>query len=122
MRGVGTDAVEIERVRELLARHGERFRARIFTPGEQAAARARGSPGEAAALAARWAAKEAFIKAVGNARVAPLDIEIAGGGARPPTLVLSGSAAAALAAAGARAAHVSLARAGECALALVAIA
>lgn len=69
--GVGTDLVVIERVRALQARWGERFARRVLGPDELREyhrRHGRGSPGpERAAryLAKRFAAKEAFSKAIG---------------------------------------------------------
>lgn len=62
--GVGIDLVEIARIAAMLARWPQRFVARVFTPEEIAACEPRSSP--AAALAARFAAKEAFAKALGT--------------------------------------------------------
>ena len=61
MLTIGVDLVEVHRIEEALARHGERFLQRVFTPGEQAHCE-----GRAHALAARWAAKEAVAKALGT--------------------------------------------------------
>jgi len=57
---VGVDLVEIARVERALARHGERFLARVFTPAELLYSRRR-----VPELAARFAAKEAVSKALG---------------------------------------------------------
>lgn len=62
--GVGIDLVEIARIAEMLARWPQRFAARVFTPEEIAACENRSS--RTAALAARFAAKEAFAKALGT--------------------------------------------------------
>jgi holo-[acyl-carrier protein] synthase len=56
----GVDLVEIARVERILARHGDRFLARVFTSQEVGYCRSR--PAE---LAARFAAKEAVAKALG---------------------------------------------------------
>ena len=56
----GVDIIEIERVQQAIARHGERFLRRIYTPAERS--RYRNRPPE---LAARFAAKEAVAKALG---------------------------------------------------------
>ncbi len=67
--GIGTDVVSIERIAGVLERHGERFVKRILTPEERrryAATRAKASH-----LAKRWAAKEAFSKAIGTGIHAP---------------------------------------------------
>lgn len=63
--GVGTDIVSVARLADVYARHGERFLARLLHPlerddlPEDPAARSR-------FLARRWAAKEAFSKAMGT--------------------------------------------------------
>ena len=62
--GVGTDLANIDRIAGVLARFGDRFRHRVFTPVELARAKRR--PDEAATLAKRWAAKEACSKALGT--------------------------------------------------------
>ena len=64
IRGLGTDIIEIERVGEMLDKHGEQFLERVFTPGE-----VEYCGGKAAYLqhyAGRWAAKEAVMKALGT--------------------------------------------------------
>jgi holo-[acyl-carrier protein] synthase len=58
---VGIDLVSVERIRDSVARHGERFLDRVYTPAERAASA--GSPSQ---LAARFAAKEATMKALGR--------------------------------------------------------
>jgi len=61
--GIGVDLVQVERIAEAFQRWGERFRDRVFTPGEIAyCAPKRNS---FASFAARFAAKEAFAKALG---------------------------------------------------------
>jgi len=63
--GIGTDVIEVDRIRETLARYGERFENRVFDSGEIAYCRL--SPRRTAErYAARFAAKEAFSKAVGT--------------------------------------------------------
>jgi len=62
--GIGTDVCSVGRVAEVLARHGERFVNRILTPDERGRyARTRDKAGH---LAKRFAAKEAFSKAIGS--------------------------------------------------------
>jgi holo-[acyl-carrier protein] synthase len=64
--GIGTDVVSIERIAGVLERHGERFLNRVLTTEERARyerTNARARPGH---LAKRWAAKEAFAKAIGT--------------------------------------------------------
>ncbi|QYK41491.1 MAG: holo-ACP synthase [Paracoccaceae bacterium] len=62
--GIGTDLANIERIEATLARFGDRFRNRVFTPREQATAERRAQV--AATYAKRWAAKEACSKALGT--------------------------------------------------------
>lgn len=67
--GVGTDIVEIARVARVLTRYGERFAERILCPPELVRFRAHRNP--EAYLAKRFAAKEAFTKALGTGIHAP---------------------------------------------------
>ncbi|SMH47892.1 holo-ACP synthase [Maritimibacter sp. HL-12] len=62
--GIGTDLANIERIAGVLARHGDRFRNRVFTEVEQAKAERRADV--AGTYAKRWAAKEACSKALGT--------------------------------------------------------
>ena len=67
--GVGTDVVEIGRIEKSLERFGERFAERILCDPELKRFRAHRQP--AAYLAKRFAAKEAFAKALGTGIKAP---------------------------------------------------
>jgi holo-[acyl-carrier protein] synthase len=67
--GIGTDIVEIARVGKVLARYGERFAERILCEPELTRFRAHRQP--VAYLAKRFAAKEAFTKALGTGIHAP---------------------------------------------------
>lgn len=58
---VGVDIIEIDRVADVIARHGARFLERVYTDDEIAHCRGRLSE-----LAARFAAKEAVMKALGT--------------------------------------------------------
>ncbi len=62
--GIGADLIEIERIQENLAKHGERFENKVFTPVEREYCRR--MPVPAQHYAARFAAKEAFLKALGT--------------------------------------------------------
>ena len=62
--GIGTDLCEISRIERSLQRFGERFAARILVDSELAIFRRRRKA--AAYLAKRFAAKEAFSKALGT--------------------------------------------------------
>ena len=67
--GVGTDVVEIGRIEKALARFGERFAKRILCPSELQ--RFEKHKLKANYLAKRFAAKEAFTKALGTGIHAP---------------------------------------------------
>ncbi|TAH49318.1 MAG: holo-ACP synthase [Betaproteobacteria bacterium] len=69
IHGIGTDIVRIERVRRALERHGEGFALRILAESEIEAWRASLDP--ARLLAKRFAAKEAFGKALGTGVAVP---------------------------------------------------
>ena len=91
--GLGIDLVEVGRIRDLLTRHGERFKEKTFTPGEIAYCDSCADP--AMHYAARFAAKEAVAKAFGTGigeRAAFLDLEIINNAAGAPQVVLGGSA------------------------------
>ena len=59
--GLGCDLIEVERIRGVIERHGDRFLHRIFTPEERDYCFSVKYPHKH--LAARWAAKEAVSKA-----------------------------------------------------------
>jgi holo-[acyl-carrier protein] synthase len=66
--GVGTDIIQISRIEAALVRNGERFAEKILGPEELAKYRNRKAKVEARGirfLATRFAAKEAFSKAIG---------------------------------------------------------
>jgi holo-[acyl-carrier protein] synthase len=67
--GVGTDLIEIKRVERVLRRFGERFARRILCEPELKRFRTHRQP--VAYLAKRFAAKEAFSKALGTGIHAP---------------------------------------------------
>ena len=67
--GVGTDLIEIQRIDRALKRFGERFAKRILCEPELKRFRAHKQP--VAYLAKRFAAKEAFTKALGTGIHAP---------------------------------------------------
>jgi holo-[acyl-carrier protein] synthase len=64
--GIGTDVVSIERIAGVLARHGERFVNRVLTADERARYERTNEKARPGHLAKRWAAKEAFAKAIGT--------------------------------------------------------
>ena len=69
IHGVGTDIVRVARLADALERHGVRFAERILDVSERAAFAA--APNPARLLAKRFAAKEAFGKALGTGVAAP---------------------------------------------------
>jgi holo-[acyl-carrier protein] synthase len=116
--GIGLDAVDIARFREVLARRPALL-ARVFTPGERAALAGRADP--VPGLAALFAAKEAAMKAlgVGLGAVALTELEVVRLPSGAPTLVVTGRAAARATELGATAFHVSLTHTGALAGAIV---
>jgi holo-[acyl-carrier protein] synthase len=96
--GLGSDLCNIERIQKSLDRFGERFENRVFTPLERAKA-ARRPFTRAGTYAKRFAAKEAFSKAVGTGfkrGVFMKDIGVVNAPSGAPTLALAGGAQAAL--------------------------
>ncbi len=67
--GIGTDVCSIERIQKSLDRFGDRLVKRILTPAERA--RFTRVKDKAGHLAKRFAAKEAFAKAIGTGIHAP---------------------------------------------------
>lgn len=93
--GMGSDLCNIERIANSLARYGERFENRVFTETEIAKARRRPFT-IAGTYAKRFAAKEAFSKAVGTGfkrGVFMKDIGVVNAPSGAPTLMLTGGAA-----------------------------
>ena len=88
---VGIDLLEVARLERALARR-PKLAERLFTEGERAYAASRARP--AMHLAARFCAKEAAAKALALEVWSPREIEVVGGGDRPPEVRLSGRAAA----------------------------
>lgn len=98
--GLGSDLCNIERITASLDRWGEKFERRCFTDVERAKADKRPFT-RAATFAKRWAAKEAFSKAVGTGfsnGVFHKDIGVVNAPSGAPTLALTGGAKARLAA------------------------
>jgi holo-[acyl-carrier protein] synthase len=92
--GIGTDITEIDRIEASIARFGEHFLARIYTPAEIAYCRRKKASAES--FAARFAAKEAGAKALGTGishGIGWKEIEVRREPGQRPTLHLSGRAA-----------------------------
>ena len=118
IRGVGIDAVDIERFRAVLLRRPKLVQ-RLFTDRERSDASSRTDP--LPSLAARFAAKEAVLKALGvgmgAARFAEVEIVRESGGR--PVLALAGTAAGIAESLGVDRWHVSLAHTANLAMASV---
>ena len=96
--GLGSDLCNIERIQQSIDRFGARFEQRVFTEAERAKANRRPFT-KAGTLAKRFAAKEAFSKAVGTgfkAGVFMKDIGVVNAPSGAPTLALTGGALARL--------------------------
>ncbi|MGD0438708.1 MAG: holo-[acyl-carrier-protein] synthase [Bryobacteraceae bacterium] len=93
--GIGADLAEVDRIRDVIGRHGRRFIERIYTPAEIAYVERKANRFER--YAARFAAKEAGMKAIGTGwrrGVRWQDFEVANLPSGRPTLRLHGVAAA----------------------------
>lgn len=109
MKGLGIDLCSIDRIRRVLEK-GDGFLHRYFTPEEQAYIARRGKAG-AESAAAMFAAKEAFLKAVGTGiggGIPLTDVSVTHGENGQPGYVLGEAAAARMAQLGAGEAWLSL--------------
>ncbi|NNF84091.1 MAG: holo-ACP synthase [Deltaproteobacteria bacterium] len=91
--GIGVDIVDVERVKDLLARYRDRFVRRVFTDTE--AEYAGRSVREAERLAGRFAVKEAVLKAFGTGKSQGIrwrDVETVRGAMGKPEVKLYGNA------------------------------
>ncbi|MFH0811196.1 MAG: holo-ACP synthase [Pseudomonadota bacterium] len=94
--GLGVDLVRVSRIERAVARFGERFFDHILGPEERRHLNERRGGRLGEWVAARFAAKEAFMKAVGLGLTKGLswrDIEVIPDGLGKPCLRLSGRAA-----------------------------
>ena len=97
--GLGSDLCNIDRIANSIARYGDRFLDRLFTPVERAKAERRVMT-RTATYAKRFAAKEACAKALGTGfrrGVFWRDMGVVNMPSGAPTLALTGGAAARLA-------------------------
>ena len=97
--GLGSDLCDIRRIETVLARHGDRFLQRVFTPVERARAQRRTPALHAGTYAKRFAAKEACAKALGTGfsrGVFHSDMGVVNLPSGQPTLALTGGAGARL--------------------------
>jgi len=92
--GLGTDIVEIERIRGMIDRHGDHFVQRCFTSEEIAYAQKHRDA--AVRFAGRWAAKEAVVKVLGTGFIQGItfhDVEVISLHTGQPTVRMTGEAA-----------------------------
>ncbi len=118
--GIGTDLVEVGRIRESIERFGPRFLNRIYTERERAYASSKANSVER--FAARFAAKEAGMKAIGtgwNFGVTWKDFEVVNERSGRPVLRFSGVALAVAERLGVQRVSVSLTHTREMAFAVV---
>ncbi len=118
--GAGIDIVATARFRDILERQKERFVQRVFTAAEQEYCRAHRNP--VPHYAARFAAKEAFLKALGTGwagGIRWLDIEVLRDPGSAPSIRLHAIAAQVAAEKLVRSVHVSLSHSDEAAVAAV---
>jgi holo-[acyl-carrier protein] synthase len=119
--GVGTDIVQISRMRKAIARWADRLALRILSADEWAYCRTRRDA--APHVAARFAAKEAGMKALGLgwAGASWTDLEVVRAPSGQPSLQLTGRAARRMAELGGDAVFVSLTHDGDYAAAHVVV-
>ncbi len=107
--GLGTDIVEVARIKKLLEQYGENFKQKVCSADELALAGAKKE--SAVFFAGRWAAKEAAAKALGcgiGKNCALADISVVNDACGKPEVRFSGAAAAMAAKCGASSAKVSI--------------
>lgn len=109
--GIGTDITSIDRVGKTLEKFGERFVNRILTTDERVRFERVRGPQKASHLAKRFAAKEAFAKAIGTGIRSPFrwhSVTVGRHASGKPELRADAAMAEYLAGRGVKAAHVSL--------------
>ena len=121
IHGIGVDIVRISRIREAVQRWGDRFLERVFTEQERKYCFKKVNPYPS--LAARFAAKEAFIKAISTTEVISLrEIETVNDSSGAPVLRLHGKAESVLGMISTnKEVHLSLSHDGDYAVAFVVI-
>lgn len=123
IKGIGIDLVEINRFKQVMQRQGKKFLERVFTPSEikYCLKYKRNSYQH---FAVRFAAKEAFLKAIGTGwgtKTSPqwADIEVAKLLGKPPKIILTGKALQHLRRLKAKRVHLSLTHTQDYAAAIV---
>ena len=118
--GIGVDLCQVPRLARLRQRYGARFLNRVFTPDEQRYCGTGAACDER--FAARFAAKEAFLKALGTGfaqGISLRDVEVVTEPSGRPVLRITGAAAVLLQQRGGTGVHVSLSHEREYAAAFV---
>jgi holo-[acyl-carrier protein] synthase len=119
--GIGVDLVKVDRIERVLARYGDRFLVHVFTPQE--IAHCQNKSWAAAGFALRFAAKEAFSKALGvglrRGGIRWREVEVIPDRLGKPELLVSGRAARLCHEAGITGIHLSLTDEDSRALAVV---
>lgn len=120
INGVGIDLVDVNRMKKLLAKWGDRFMGRFFSQHEIGYCQRKATP--AIHFAARFAAKESFLKSLGmglGMGVKLKDIEVINDHQGKPDLMLHGRAQRLISERGIRKVHLSLTHTSESAVAVV---
>jgi len=118
--GIGIDLVEVEEIKKVIERWGERFLGRVYTEREREYCEGRGCP--YLTFAGRFAAKEAFFKAMGTGWSGGMrwrDVEVLNASNGRPEVLLHGRAAQAAEDKGVKAIHVSISHDRDHAVAVV---
>lgn len=118
--GIGMDLVSVQRIAALLERHGGRALTRLYGTDEISRCEQSRHPGQS--YAARFAAKEAFFKAVGLGWAGGMgwsEVLVATAASGEPSIELEGRAAAVAAERGVKRMHLSLTHTAELAGAYV---
>ena len=118
--GLGTDIVEISRLKKVLESHDQRFTERVFTQAERVIAE--GKKESVTFYAGRWAAKEAAAKALGcgiGRNCAFTDINIINDAAGKPVMHFTGAALATAELAGVKQLQISISHEANYAVATV---
>ena len=118
--GMGTDLIEVDRIRQSVDRYGDKFLRRVYTEKESAYAMSKRNFAER--LAGRFAVKEAGMKAIGTGwrrGVTWRDFEVINEPGGRPTLRLTGAAGRIAQELGARRISVSITHTAAMAIAVV---
>ena len=119
--GTGIDLVEVRRIRNAVERRGEKFLARVFTSAERDESTS-GAGLLMQRLAGRFAAKEAFMKALGTGLARGVtwqDVSVVSGDGGAPRICLEGVAAQIAKSRGVAAVHISISHSTTTAAAIV---